>query len=161
MKYLHSLWLGLVAVAVLAPAHAAEQTGAVSSDMKILIDKVKADKKLLVAANMALTETEATGFWPIYDAYQADLAASNNRLQKTITAYATAYNAKTLTDEQASKLSAESLAIDESEATMRTQYASKLAKVLPGKKAAVYLQIEGKIRAAVRYELATHIPLVE
>jgi hypothetical protein len=41
--------------------------------MDILRDKIKADKKLLVADNMQLTDREAKGFWPIYDACQKDL----------------------------------------------------------------------------------------
>src|SRR5512134_2159353 len=51
-----------------------------TSNLDILIQKVKADKKLLVAANMNLTEEEGKVFWPIYDAYQKDLAAINTRL---------------------------------------------------------------------------------
>jgi hypothetical protein len=38
-------------------------------NMQILRDKIKADKKLLVAANMELTESEAKGFWPVYEEY--------------------------------------------------------------------------------------------
>ncbi len=38
-----------------------------ADNMEILRDKLKADKKLLVAANMGLTESEAKDFWPIYD----------------------------------------------------------------------------------------------
>jgi hypothetical protein len=61
----------------------------------------------------------------------------------------------------AKKLYEEVLAIDEDEVKMRKAYAMKLAGVLPGKKAARYLQIENKIRALLRYELAAEIPLVK
>ena len=37
----------------------------------------------------------------------------------------------------------------------------KLEKALPAAKVARYVQIENKIRAAVRYELADAIPLVQ
>ena len=37
----------------------------------------------------------------------------------------------------------------------------KLEKVIPGMKVARYMQIENKIRAVIRYELAASIPLVE
>ena len=39
-----------------------------ADNMQILRDKIKADKKLVVAANMKLTESEAKGFWPVYEA---------------------------------------------------------------------------------------------
>ena len=41
--------------------------------MQVLREKLKADKKLVVAANMDLKEAEAKGFWPIYDEYQKEL----------------------------------------------------------------------------------------
>jgi hypothetical protein len=97
----------------------------------------------------------------IYDAYQKDLQDLNQRLVKIILAYADAYNKNTLTDEQANSLANAALAIDQDEVTMRKTYAAKLNGVLPGKKAARYLQIETKIRAAVRYQLADNIPLVD
>jgi hypothetical protein len=130
------------------------------TNMQILLDKVKADKKLVVAANMDLSEAEAKGFWPIYEAYQKELQSLNDRLGKAILAYADAYNAKALTDAQATQLTNEALAIDQDEITLRKTYATKLAQVIPAKKVARYLQIENKIRAAIRYDLAAGIPLV-
>jgi hypothetical protein len=129
--------------------------------MQILLEKVKADKKLVVAANMDLNEGEGKAFWPIYDDYQKELQTLNDRLGKTILAYADAYNKKTLTDEQAKQLTAEALAIDQDEITLRKTYAARLGPVLPAKKVARYLQIENKIRAAIRYDLASGIPLVQ
>jgi hypothetical protein len=35
----------------------------------------------------------------------------------------------------------------------------KLAKVLPGRKVARYMQLENKVRALVRYEIAGEVPL--
>lgn len=139
----------------------AQEKSADSTNMEILRDKLKADKKLMVAANMSLTDAEAKSFWPVYEEYQKELQALNARLKKTIESYAEAYNANTLTDETAKKLSDEAIAIDEAEVKMRKTYATKLAAVLPGKKAARYLQIENKVRALLRYELAAEIPLVE
>jgi hypothetical protein len=72
-----------------------------ADNMSILRDKIRADKKLLVAQNMSLTEAEAPKFWPVYEAYQKDLAASNERLVKTVKEYADAYNSRSMTDEKA------------------------------------------------------------
>ena len=44
---------------------------------------------------------------------------------------------------------------------MRKTFSARLGRVLPGKKAARFLQIENKIRAAIRYEQATGIPSVQ
>ncbi len=154
------VWFALCAV-VLAVSPVRAQEKASNTDMQILRDKIKADKKLLVAANLQLTDKEAKGFWPIYDAYQQDLQKNNERLAKTIEAYAESYNKDTLSDAEAKKLISEAIGIEESEAKMRRTYLGKLEKVLPGKKAARYLQIEGKIRALIRFDLASQIPLAE
>lgn len=130
-----------------------------ADNMQILRDKIKADKKLLVASNMELTESEAKGFWPIYDAYQKDLETLNKRTGKLIESYAADFRAGTFTDDKAKKAIDELIGVNEAEAKLMKSYAPKLNKVLPAKKTARYLQIENKIRAAIKYELATNVPL--
>jgi len=132
-----------------------------ADNMQILRDKVKADKKLLVAANMELTESEAKGFWPVYEEYQKKLTAINRRIGKLIESYAADYRANTLTDEKAQKLIDELVAIEKADGGLQASYAPKLSKALPPKKVARYLQIENKIRAALKYELAANIPVVQ
>lgn len=155
MKLINAVILCVVALA--APAFA--QDNPADTNMQILLDKVKADKKLVVAANMELIEAEGKVFWPIYDAYQKELQALNERTAKTILAYADAYNKKGLTDDLAKQLTNEALAIDQDELTLRKTYAARLNGVLPAIKTARYIQIENKIRAVIRYELAAAIPL--
>jgi hypothetical protein len=154
------LWSMICAAALLAAPAYAQDTSA-DMNMQILRDKIKADKKALVAANMQLSDTEANAFWPIYDQYQNDLKAINERLARAILAYADALKAGPIPDVTAKKLLDESIAIDEAEAKLRKDYAAKLTSVIPAAKAARYLQIENKIRAVIRYELAAGIPLVQ
>lgn len=131
-----------------------------ADNMQIVREKIKADKKLLVAANMDLTESEATAFWPVYDQYQKDLQKINQRMVKVIEGYAEDYRNRSLSDDKARKLIDEALAIDKAEADLKSAYAPKLTKVLPARKAMRYLQIENKIRAVVRYDIASGVPLV-
>lgn len=157
---MRSIFAAAMAAAVLAgPVAFAEDQPA--DNMQILIDKVRADKKLLVAANMNLTEQEAAAFWPVYDAYQKDLQAINGRVKSTIESYADAYSAGAVTDEKAKQLLGDAIATEESELDLRRSYLPKFEKVMPAAKVARYYQIENKIRAAVRYELAHAIPLAE
>ena len=158
MKSLLSLLSLFVVVTFVTPLYALDT--AAQTDMQILLDKVKADKKLLVAQNMNLTDAESQAFWPIYDSYQKDLGAINQRLVKLIKNYADAWNSQTLDDTVAKKLLNEMVAIQGAEANLAKTYAPKLTAALPGMKAARYLQIESKIRALIRYELAANIPLV-
>jgi hypothetical protein len=131
-----------------------------ADNMQILRDKIKADKKLVVATNMELTESEAKGFWPIYEQYQKDLQKINQRIAKVLDSYADDNRKKSLTDEKAKTLINEATAIDQAEANLKITYAPKLSKVLPVRKVARYLQIENKIRAVVKYDIASGVPLV-
>jgi len=132
-----------------------------ADNMQILRDKIKADKKLVVATNMELTESEAKDFWPIYDAYQKDLRKINQRIAKLLESYADDFRGKSLTDDKAKKLIDEALAIEQAEADLKGTYAPRLGKVLPVKKVARYLQIENKIRAVIKYDIAQGVPLVQ
>lgn len=130
-----------------------------ASNAQILRDKIKADKKYVVAKNMNLTEAEAKDFWPFYEAYQKDLGEINKRLAKTIKAYAKAYKGKTMDDALAKQIIQETLEIQGAETGLMRTYAAKLDGVIPATKVMRYLQIENKIRTLVKADLAEEIPL--
>ncbi len=131
-----------------------------NANMEILAQKIKADKKLVVAMNMNLSDAEAKGFWPVYNDYQADLQKVNQRLGALISDYADAYNSGSISDDTAGKLIKEWLQAEAEEMKLRVANVKKLAKVLPAKKVMRYLQIENKIRALVKFGLAAEVPLV-
>jgi len=150
----------LVALFMTMAVPAIAQEGG-TSNMDILREKVKADKKLIVAANMQLTDAEGKTFWPIYEDYQNDLKKINAQMGKVILAYAEAYKKGAVTDEAARGLMNDALAVEESELQLKRAYLPKIEKSVGAVKAARYIQIENKIRAAIKYELAGDIPLVK
>ena len=165
MKTLAAVVLGsamLLASPVMAEEMGPSAGGGGDTNMEILMQKVKADKKLLIATNMGLSEAEGKKFWPLYDAYQKELGALNQRLGKTIQEYADAYNAGkgTISEDTAKKLLSEALSAEEAEVKLKRTYADKIGKVLSATKTARYIQMENKIRAIVKMELAQQIPLV-
>ena len=156
----------LILVAALAapvvPATAQDKAMS-NTEMEILRQKINADKKLVVASNMDLSEADAKAFWPIYDAYQKDLQQINERIGKGLAAYAEAYNQGkgSIPDATAKKLLDEMVAIEEAEVALKRSYIPKLNAVLPAAKVARYIQMETKIRALVRFDLAANVPLVQ
>ena len=153
----------IIAGAILFAVPAFAQTESTAdTNMQILLDKVKADKKLLVASNMDLTDAEGKSFWPLYEAYQKDLQQVNERLGKTIATYAEAYNQGkgTISNDTAKKLIHEVISIEEQEVKLKRAMRSKVGKVLPAAKTARYMQLENKIRAVIKFEIARQIPLV-
>lgn len=130
-----------------------------SSNMQIVLEKVKADKKLLVAENMQLTDGEAKAFWPVYEKYQSELLVIRTRTAKLIEDYAKSYSS--MTNDTAKKLIDENMAIEGLRLKLNNDYLPKFRKVLPETKVTRYFQIENKINAALYYELAANIPLIQ
>jgi len=131
------------------------------ANMEILKQKLKADKKLLVAANMELSDAEAKTFWPIYESYQADLAKINQRIGTAVDTYLGAYDKGAISNDLSKKLLQETLSIEKAELDLKRAMLTKLEKSLPPYKVARYSQIESKVRAVIKYELAAQIPLVQ
>ena len=150
--------LGLLGAILLAgvPAIAQEKP---ADNMQLVLEKIRADKKLLVAENMQLTEAEAKAFWPVYSKYQDELFLLRGRTAKLITDYAAAYDQ--MSDATAKKLLDESLTIEALGLKLRKAYLPKFRAVVPEVKVVRYYQIENKIHAALAYELGAKIPLVK
>ena len=149
--------VGLVMVMVSVLTVAAQEKPA--DNMQIVLEKVRADKKLLVAENMQLTEAEAKAFWPVYDQYQDELFLLRTRTAKLIKDYGEAY--EKMTNDTAKKLLDEYMTIESLGPKLRQAYLPKFRKVLPEIKVMRYYQIENKIQAALMYELASKIPLMK
>ncbi len=153
-KLLTAVVLMLLIPAAL-PVTAEEQTGS----MDALRDALQADKKAYIAEYLQLTEAEGKEFWPYYNSYQFDLQKINDRLIKLIDDYAKNY--KNLSDPDAVKMVDEYLAIERDQLKLKELYFRTLRKTLPVKKVTRYLQLESKINAMVRFELAAKIPLIK
>jgi len=150
----------LFAVAmVAAPSAAAQGNAADAADMQALRAAVQADKKAYVATTLALTDAEAKKFWPIYDTYQRDLGLANRKRNLAIEGLVA--RDKPLSDLYAKSLLKDLLDADDAEVRARRAMQSRLVKAVPPKKAARYLQIESKIRAAQAYDIAVAFPLVK
>jgi len=142
-----------------APVAMAEGNPADATDMQALRTAVRADKKALVAMTLNLTEAEATKFWPIYDAYQRDLDMINR--ERNLTVIDVVEADKPISTQYAKNLEKTLISADEAEIKSRRTCYNNLIKALPAKKAARYLQLEAKIRAAQAYDIAAAIPLIK
>ena len=153
---------GLVPVAALLLLFAAAPVRAGEADeasIEILRDALRTNKKAIVDVNLGLSDAEAQAFWPVYDRYQKDLAAVQDRLVRVIEEYTAKFGK--LTDEEAEKLVEDYLAIERDRAKVREAFLAPISEALPGRKVMRFYQIENKIDAVLRYELARTIPVVE
>jgi hypothetical protein len=149
--------LGLSLVVVLA-ATTARAGEADEASLQILRDTLRTNKKAFVSVNLALADDEARAFWPVYDRYQHELGAVQDRLVRLIEEYSASFGK--LGDEEAEKLARDYLAIERDRAKVRESFLEPISEALPGRKVMRFYQIENKIDAVLRYELARSIPVV-
>ena len=122
---------------------------------KIFLDQ----KKLVVMENMEFTEQEAQQFWPVYEKHQEKLFKNGLQLAKVIVSYASVYNE--MKSDEALALLDEFQQAQKQRLDILHQYANDLKKVLPGTKVMRSLQIEYKLQAIARFEMAKGIPLAQ
>jgi len=130
-----------------------------ADSMESLREQLRNDKRAVVASVLELTDSESKAFWPVYNAYQSDMVAHYDRLLKLIDTYAKSYDS--LTDETATSLLKQYLALERDHVALLTSYLPRFQKVLPPKKVAQLYQVENKARALVNYELARGIPIAK
>jgi hypothetical protein len=141
--------------------HAAEadRGEAAEANPEILVNTIRANRKAMVAVNLDLSDDEAAKFWPIYDRYQKEANALGDRLVGVIEDYAASF--PDLSNEKAMKLVEDYLSIEAERMEVRRAYVDEFAKVLPGRTVARFYQLENKMDAVLRYDLAATIPVVE
>ena len=116
-------------------------------------------KKELIAANLTLTDSESTRLWQVYEQYSAELRKVNDTRTTILKEYSQEYD--TLTDDRADDLIRRWLETDIEQAKLRRQFAGIFRKVLPGKKAATFLQLERRISMMMDVQLTSELPLAQ
>jgi hypothetical protein len=151
--------LALSALAVSTFAQRDTATGIqVEKDLDLLRHDIRAEKKKIIAMNVPLTDVEATKFWPVYDQYAADMTKHYDQFYGVIKEYAA--NQKTLTDAQAIDMIKRWSDIQLLVAQTRQKYVPIIEKVIPGKKAALFFQIDRRLYSMMDLQVASEVPLV-
>ena len=139
-------------------ANASSKTS-IETDIKLLREDVRSERKQLVAANLTLTDTEATKFWPIYDQYSAEAWKAGDARVALIKEYVQSYD--TMTDAQANNFIDRSAAIDQQFASLLKKYVPIFEKVISPKKTARWYQIERRLDLLINEQLLANIPMVD
>jgi len=156
---LASAWFLFVPVARAQAAASRDSQTVSEQDIQLLRQDVRSKKKQLIAANLTLTDAEATQFWPVYDQYSAEMTKIGDQRYALIKEYA--QNFGSLTDDQALSLINRSLALDAAVEQLRMKYVPIINKVLPGKKTTTFFQMDRRISTLIDLQLASQIPLVQ
>lgn len=172
MKKIFAFLLVAGALAIAAPKSSAQAAAAspgtatagngqvaTDQDIALLREDVRSKKKQLIAANLILTDAEATKFWPVYDQYTAELTVISDKKVTLIKDYANGFGK--LTDAQALDLTRRLLGIDAQVTALREKYIPIVNKVIPGTKTATFFQMDRRFSMLIDLQLASQIPLVQ
>jgi hypothetical protein len=159
MRFLVALSLILGLCAATLRAEPPEDGGAADASLEALVSAVRSNRKALVAVNLELTDDEAARFWPAYDRYQKDLNAVGDRLVAVIRDYSASFPG--LSDDEAMQLVERHLAVEADRIAIRRKHMAEFRGLLPGRKVGRLYQIENKMDAVLRYDLAATIPVIE
>jgi hypothetical protein len=166
--------IGLAAVCLLQSDRGGAQSGNVQQagasadatarilsdkDIELLRRDIRSQKKQLIAANLKLSDSEATKFWPIYDQYTQEQIKINDEKFALIKEYAT--NWGSMTDDQAALYIRKWLQVDEAISNLRSKYVPIVRGVLSGTKTATFFQLDRRIGMMIDLQLASQIPLVQ
>jgi hypothetical protein len=156
-----SLAVALACVLSSASAAAAETAAADAAQTQqgILLDTVRANRKALVAVNLQLSPEQEKSFWPLYDQYQKEIGVIGDRVAAIVDDYTASF--RDLSDDKAMKLMEDYLAAEADRVQVRRKYLPQFAEILPGRAVARFYQIENKMDAVLRYEMASTIPVVD
>jgi hypothetical protein len=130
-----------------------------NQQLALLRRDIRSIKKQLIAANMTLTDSEATKFWQVYEEYSADMGKINDTRTTIIKEYSDQYG--TLTDDQADNLIRRWLDTDIEQTKLRQRYVPIFRKVLPGRKAATFFQLDRRISTMIDVQLTSQLPLAQ
>jgi hypothetical protein len=150
-----------LAVGAFAQTGPAAQTKAADLDklVELLRKDVRKEKADIVAKTMKLDAAQASAFWPVYKAYEAERQALGDQRLAVIQDLAEHFDG--LNDAKAKGLLDRSFAIEEQRLALEKKYRDELLKVVPAKTVARFFQVESRINNLINLEVSSAIPLVD
>lgn len=126
--------------------------------IEVVRGALKADRKVVIAEGMQLTDSESSAFWPIYREYRSDMDKIGDGRVELVLEYADLY--PNVPEDRAKQLLKKYGALEEKAVSVRNKYLKKLGKVLPTSKVLRFAQLENRLDLAVRVQVAAAVPLV-
>ena len=127
-------------------------------EIEIVRSALKADRKVVIAESLNLTDSESGGFWPIYRAYRAEMDKLGDGLVELVLEYADLH--PNVPEDRAKAILKKLGALEAKAVAVRNRYLKKLGKVLPASKVLRFAQLENRLDLAVRVQIAAAVPLV-
>ena len=128
-------------------------------DVALLRQNLQAESKKLITKNMQLTDAEAAAFWPLYEQYTAEVRKVNDTRFGLVKQYAQVY--KTMTADEGDQMTRLLAEADEEIIHLRLQYLPRFEQVLPGTKAALFMQLDRRLDNLFNVQIASQLPAIK
>ena len=151
--------LAIAAGLVLGSGIAAAQDADMEATFEMVRGFMENERETMIEEELRLTDAEAEGFWPIYEAYRAEIDVLQSRYADLISEYAENYDA--LSDETAQHIVDEYFEIENGLLAVREAYVERFTEILSIQKTTRFYQIENRIDNVADLALMREIPLID
>lgn len=124
---------------------------------ELLRSDVRAEKVAIITEVMGFTEAEDAAFWPIYRAYDAEMAKLGDERVALIADYAKNYGQ--MTDEAADRLALKAIDLDAKRGAALAKCYADVKKGLSAATALRFLQVESQLQHIIDLQIAASLPL--
>ena len=138
---------------------AAAQDGDMEATFEVVRSFMENERETMIEEELRLTDTEAAGFWPIYEAYRAEIEVLQDRYAGVIAEYAENYGA--LSEETAQQIIDDYFEIENGLLAVREAYVDRFTDVLSIQKLTRFYQMENRIDNIADLALMRQIPLTD
>lgn len=128
-------------------------------DLQILQSTFGKEKAELVKAYMAIPAEQDAAFWSLYDQYEESRRAIGREKAALIEEYANAY--ESLDDKKAADLMNKKLKIADNYTKLQKKYYDSFAKLIGGRQAAKFFQLEDYLENIIRLAIQESIPFID
>lgn len=149
---------GLLASALVAFGVLAASGQSAVDEIEVVRGVLKADRKIVIAEGMKLTEEEGSAFWPIYRRYRAEMDEIGDSRVELVLEYADLY--PDLPEARAKAMLKKNAALETKATALRNKYLKQFGKILPASKVLRFAQLENRFDLAIRVQIAAAIPVV-
>jgi len=143
--------------AVVPTLHA--QDSSLANAIELMRSDVRANKTQIIGRALALPDSQAKVFWPLYRQFELEAAKLTDDRVKGIRDYVAAYN--TLTDHQANDLIERVMDLDERRVKLNRDQYREFVKHLPAKTVAHFFQLNNFLNRVIELEVTAALPEVK
>ena len=151
--------LSLAAAGAAPPLRAQAQDTSMANALELVRSNVRENKAQLVGRALALPDSEATVFWPMYREYEVQLTKLGDERMQLIHEYLAVYD--TLSNAKARDLMLRVFDLDARRVKLSRDQFNRFAKRLPAKTVAHFFQLDGFLNRVIELQITAALPEIK